>query len=140
MKKLILLSLCVFLCACQTISDLANNNPFLVSVVVRQSVAAYIDLAETKTEKAEKANEVKNVLEKINEKISENSETTISGLISYTNSLIDFEKLSASEQLIIQDVILIISIKLSEKSNEITPDTLVTIKSILLSALQATNN
>jgi hypothetical protein len=138
MKKIILLITTLFLFSCETIENFARDNELLVSIAVRQSIASYIELAETKELKIEKANDVKNVLEKISKRIDESSEIKVSELFVYINSIIEFNKLTAQERLIVEDIFLIISIKFFEEKEEIKPETKIILKNILESAIYAT--
>lgn len=135
MKTIFIFIFCTLLCACQTVSDLAKDNPLLVTIAVRNGVAQFINAAEP-DKQALRAISTRAALEKIKLNIGDNETIKINDLLAFSESLIDFKSLSFSDRLLIQDLLLIVSSYF--KTPEIKEDQIIVLVEILETAINTT--
>lgn len=118
-----------------------NDNPVVADMVVRQAVARYIDAADGGEAKSQRAADVKIVVERTTKFLDGNPQSSVTGIMAVLDSNIAWDRLSAVDRLLVQDIMLMVQIQLAEKQAEdqLSADTVLAIRSLLRTAITAAN-
>lgn len=139
LKNLIAVVLLLILSGCSTlagISDYVNENPLVADIATRQAVARYIEQGENT---GTRADSVVRVVTNLETWLDGSPTVTVESLIVTLNSLINWDNLSPADTLLVQDLTALIVWKLSsaEDEGDLTPDTLLGLRSLLVTARRA---
>lgn len=131
-------SMFIGLIGCTQLKDFVNENPAVVSIAVRQAVAQYVEIGKTIEEKQARAKGVSEVLEKVKTLVQLEQAITVDNLLEFTKTAIDWDKMSVSDKMAAQDILLLVDISLKKYENNVDPNTLVVINGIIRAAQSAT--
>lgn len=125
--------------ALEQAGDWVNDNPLVADLVVRQSVARYIDAGDTQVEKSQRAADVKTVIERTTTYLDGNPQTGVAGIMDALNANIAWDRLSAADRLLVQDIMLMVQLNLAQKQAEdqLAADTALAVRSLLRTAVSA---
>ncbi len=123
---------------CAQLENFADKNPVVVNIIVQESIVHYIDKGQTLELKKIRASQAKNVLSKVKFVVDSGKVTTVSEILIFANSQIDWTNLSVADQLLVRDIFLLINAKFASESDLVDPNTIIKVNGIINTAISAT--
>lgn len=142
MNKVMVLLVCLLMAGCATTHKLVSymqSNPLVVNIAAKQAVFRYIDAGITHEAKIERAEQVREVLDKVEYFLEGNPTASSATLLLVVKSHIDLDQLSPSDRLLVEDVMTIIenNIITSEKAGLLGPDAVIRIRVLIRTLVRA---
>ncbi len=119
--KILIIVLSLFLVSCtllETMGDYVNENPVFVNIATNQTVGRYIEAAGPIDAQIRRAKDVQQRCEKVLAYVDGNPETTVDSLLLVIDSVIDWDKLSISDRLLVTDIVTLIELELRKYESQ----------------------
>ena len=124
---LLLLNACA---AIEHFTDYAKENDVVIKIAISQGILRYIDAGDDKQWRAQ------SVINKLNEAeavLADDATTTVSVLFSTLNNKINWKDMSKADEVLVKEILVYVQTEVKEKlkTDELSPEAVVTLKGIL---------
>lgn len=125
--------------AAEKVADVVNENSFLVNVGTRTAVEYYINLKDTLAGRIDRAKDVQARFQLCLAYIDENPTASINTILEVVDSVIEWDKLSPNERIIVQEIVHQIELELKTEIDKgsLEDDTRIAIRSLFEVAISA---
>ena len=123
----------------EKVADVVNENSFLVNVGTRTAVEYYINQKDTLASRIDRAKDVQARFQLCLAYIDENPSASINTILEVVDSVIEWDKLSPNERIIVQEIVHQVELELKTEVDKggLEDDTRIAIRSLFEVAISA---